>query len=106
MFEISSQNGRLFSRDAYFHGMLIFKGCLFSWDAYFHGMLVNASNFVGTPITVCVCTSKTFTDYMHMAYDNIVSYPDPTLSRGKGTSDHSALSWLCQVSSLDSEQAN
>ena len=36
----------------------------------------------------------------------LVSCPDPTLSRGKGSGDHRALSWLCRVSSIDSEQAN
>ena len=36
----------------------------------------------------------------------VVLCPDPTLSRGKGSGDHWAFSWLCRVSSLDFEQAN
>ena len=36
----------------------------------------------------------------------IVSCPDPTLSRGKGSGDHWAIPWLCRVSSLDTEQPN
>ena len=36
----------------------------------------------------------------------LVSSPDPTLSRGKGSGDHWAISWLCRVSSLDTEQPN
>ena len=36
----------------------------------------------------------------------LVSCPDPTLSRGKGPGDHWAIPWLCQVSSLDTEQPN
>ena len=42
----------------------------------------------------------------HRIYLLIVSYPDPRLSRGKGSGGHWALCWLCQVSSLSSEQAN
>ena len=36
----------------------------------------------------------------------LVSCPDPTLSRGKGSGDHWAIPWLCRVSSLDTEQPN
>ena len=36
----------------------------------------------------------------------LVSCPDPTLSRGKGSGDHWAISWLCRVSSHDTEQPN
>ena len=36
----------------------------------------------------------------------LVSCPDPTLSRGKGSGGHWAISWLCRVSSLDTEQPN
>ena len=38
--------------------------------------------------------------------DDLVSCPDPTLSQGIGSGDHLALSWLCRVSTLSSEQAN
>ena len=30
----------------------------------------------------------------------VVSCPDPTLSRGKGSGDHWAISWLCRVSKM------
>ena len=36
----------------------------------------------------------------------IVSCPDLTLSRRKGSGDHWVISWLCWVSSLDAEQLN
>ena len=43
-------------------------------------------------------------DYKHnSSLLALVSCPGPTLSRGKGSGD---LSWLCRVSSIDSEQAN
>ena len=48
-------------------------------------------------------TKKTFCPLVTY---RLVSYPDPTLSRGKGSGDHGTLSWLCGVSSIDSEQAN
>ena len=34
---------------------------------------------------------------------SVVSCPDPTLSWGKGSGDHWVVSWLCWVSSLDTE---
>ena len=40
------------------------------------------------------------------AYKWLVSCPDSTLSRGKRSGDHWAISWLCRVSSLDTEQSN
>ena len=63
IFEISSRNGCLFLRGAYFHGCLFsrgayFHGCLFSRGAYFHGVLINTCNFlvacsyVGTDLAV------------------------------------------------------
>ena len=38
--------------------------------------------------------------------ESLVSCPDPTLSRGKGSGDHRVISWLCLVSRLDTEQPN
>ena len=34
----------------------------------------------------------------------IVLCPDPALSRGKGSGDYRAISWLCRLSSIDFEQ--
>ena len=39
-------------------------------------------------------------------WTRLVSCPDSTLSRGKGSGDHWPIPWLCRVSSLDTEQPN
>ena len=44
--------------------------------------------------------------YALLLHVYIVSYPDHTLSQGKGSGGYWVLSWLCQVSSLDSEHPN
>jgi len=36
-----------------------------------------------------------------MAIREVVSCPDPALSRGKGSGDYWAISWFCQLSSID-----
>ena len=57
-----------------------------------------------SPSPVLICIQHSLHCYQTTAA--LVSCPDPTLSRGKGSGDHWAISWLCQVSSLDTEQPN
>ena len=56
----------------------------------------------------CEVFWDSWTQAVKLAYSalNSVSCPDPTLSWGKGSGGNWAPSWLCQVSSTDSEQAN
>ena len=44
--------------------------------------------------------------YALQLYHGLVSFPGPTLSRGKGSGDYWAISWLCWVNSLDFGQSN
>ena len=68
---------------------------------YYHGGL-SSYNQVSFRISYNTNSSS----LMFPGSGSLVLCPDPTLSQGKGLGDHWAFSWLCRVSSLNSEQAN